>query len=298
VNALKLGVIGMSEGNGHPYSWSAILNGYDPFEMEHCGFPDIPRYLALQKFPQDLLVGADVTHIWTQDYSRSHHISKASKINCIVRNPEEMIGLVDGVLLARDDAENHLHYAKPFLDAGIPIYIDKPLALSASNAKKLFDLQKYPGQIFTCSALRYAPELQLCSQEHKKIGNIKYIQAISPKDWERYAVHLIEPILMLIPNRGRLVDRRLSRMGNVVTLDLIYQDAIHVQITTLGSCASPIGFRVIGDLGFKDLIFIDPFGAFKTALIEFIASITTRKPRIPQEFVIEVSSIIEAGLKI
>jgi len=55
---------------------------------------------------------------------------------------------------------------------------------------------------------------------------------------------------------------------------------------------------VIGDLGFKDLIFIDPFGAFKTALIEFIASITTRKPRIPQEFVIEVSSIIEAGLKI
>jgi len=24
---LKLGVIGMSEGNGHPYSWSAIING-------------------------------------------------------------------------------------------------------------------------------------------------------------------------------------------------------------------------------------------------------------------------------
>ena len=24
---LKLGIIGLSEGNGHPYSWSAIFNG-------------------------------------------------------------------------------------------------------------------------------------------------------------------------------------------------------------------------------------------------------------------------------
>ena len=31
---LKLGVIGLSEGNGHPYSWSAIFNGYDSVEME------------------------------------------------------------------------------------------------------------------------------------------------------------------------------------------------------------------------------------------------------------------------
>jgi hypothetical protein len=26
---IKLGIIGASKGNGHPYSWSAIFNGYD-----------------------------------------------------------------------------------------------------------------------------------------------------------------------------------------------------------------------------------------------------------------------------
>ena len=31
---LNLGVIGLSEGNGHPYSWSAIFNGYDSVEMD------------------------------------------------------------------------------------------------------------------------------------------------------------------------------------------------------------------------------------------------------------------------
>ena len=33
VNNIRLGVIGMTEGNGHPYSWSAILNGYDRERM-------------------------------------------------------------------------------------------------------------------------------------------------------------------------------------------------------------------------------------------------------------------------
>ena len=43
---LRIGILGMTEGNGHPYSWSAMFNGYDPEEMETCGFPVIPRYLT------------------------------------------------------------------------------------------------------------------------------------------------------------------------------------------------------------------------------------------------------------
>ena len=29
VAAVRVGMIGMSEGNGHPFSFSAIINGYD-----------------------------------------------------------------------------------------------------------------------------------------------------------------------------------------------------------------------------------------------------------------------------
>ena len=47
--AIKIGILGFTEGNGHPYSWSAMFNGYDPAEMETCGFPVIPRYLEKQE---------------------------------------------------------------------------------------------------------------------------------------------------------------------------------------------------------------------------------------------------------
>ena len=34
VKQIKLGLIGLSEGNGHPYSFSAIINGYDKQAMQ------------------------------------------------------------------------------------------------------------------------------------------------------------------------------------------------------------------------------------------------------------------------
>ena len=30
---IRLGILGMTEGNAHPFSWSAIINGYDKEEM-------------------------------------------------------------------------------------------------------------------------------------------------------------------------------------------------------------------------------------------------------------------------
>ena len=125
---IRLAMLGMVDGNGHPYSWSAIINGrYDARTMADCGFPVIPQYLAKQDPATMRLEGVLVTHIWTQDRKISEHVAAASLINNIVEDPRQMIGKVDAVILARDDGENHLHMAKPFMEAGVPMLIDKPL---------------------------------------------------------------------------------------------------------------------------------------------------------------------------
>lgn len=42
---LKLGIIGLSEGNGHPYSWSAIINGHsDQRAIEETDYALIAAY--------------------------------------------------------------------------------------------------------------------------------------------------------------------------------------------------------------------------------------------------------------
>lgn len=294
---IKLGVIGMSEGNGHPYSWSAIFNGFDKNYMQNCPFPVIPEYLSAQKFPEDFLVNiANVTHIYTQEKVISEHIAKSSKIINIVKQPEEMIGQIDALLLARDDAENHQRFAKIFLEAGIPVYIDKPLAHSRKQAEILFSQQKYDEQIFTCSALRYADEFHLSLEEKSKLGRIISIQAYSPKSWRKYAIHIIEPVLQLL-NFPKIEDFKLNKVANYHRLSFVANKETIVSINNLQFAKFPLNIEVIGENKAINLIFKDSFNAFKTALHEFIVQVKTKENKIPRTETLQVIKVIEEGLK-
>lgn len=292
---LRLGLIGMSPGNGHPYSWSAICNGYDKHFMENCGFPVISRYLEKQAYPDSFIRNAKVTHVWTQDKELSVHIAEASKISCVVANYEDLIGSVDAVLLARDDAQNHLRFARPFLQAGVPIYIDKPLALSVERANELLGLQAYSGQIFSCSALSYAEELMPNPSVLASVGEIKSIVGFTPKDWDRYAVHVIEPLLRFLPDNDQVVGVSRWEAGGRTTLHALFSSGIDAQITAFGDLTVPIMLRIIGTAGYVDLLFNDTFRCFKNALQDFIASVRERKSRISPSKMIQVVSLIEMG---
>ncbi len=60
---IRLGMLGMVDGNGHPYSWSAIFNGYDPGEMAKCPYTGIPAYLNKEPMETMQILGARVPHV-------------------------------------------------------------------------------------------------------------------------------------------------------------------------------------------------------------------------------------------
>ncbi len=293
---LKLGVIGLSEGNGHPYSWSAIFNGFDNQHIKACSFPVIPKYLSAQQFPDNFLITeAEVTHIYTQDLTTSEAIARFAKIEHIVVSPEEMLGQVDAVLLARDDTENHPKYATAFLQAGIPIYIDKPLAHTVQNANELINSQKFDNQIYTCSALRYAKEFCLSSEQKQELGKIITIQAYTPKSWQKYAIHIIEPVLCIL-DFPLLSDFKLTKIKRIHRLSFIAKDEILVSISNLQTAKFPIRIEIIGEKSSLCLDFKDSFNAFKSALQVFINQVRTKQNMIPRAETLQIIHVIEEGL--
>lgn len=294
---LRLGLIGMSNGNGHPYSWSAICNGYNSAVMASCGFPAIPDYLKAQRFPEDFISDVAVTHIWTQDAGRSRHIADAAYVETVVNHFTDMIGQVDGILLARDDAETHYEFAAPFLEAGLPVYIDKPLALSRAEAEALFGCRQYPGQIFSCSALRYAKELELTPEAQKSIGRIRFVQASVPKSWDKYAVHVIEPILNIIGTETKFVGVTARNFHGIESVSAEFENNLFINIIAFGQVPSQITIKLYGDEGNIDLVFYDSFNAFKRALIEFSNSVLKRGVGISDSEMIRVVDFIESGRK-
>ena len=294
---LKLGIIGLSEGNGHPYSWAAIFNGYNPEFMKDCPFPVIPQYLAQQNFPQDSIAGAKVTHIWTQDKKLSEHVAKATNIEYVENNYENMIGKIDAVLLARDDYENHYEMSKPFIKAGLPIYIDKPLTTKTNIAKHIFDLEKYDNQIFTCSAIAYAKEFCLPQETIDNLGKLQYIDACIMKDWKKYGIHIIEPVLKIIGNQGKIQKTDIIQNNTIKKISLAWKSGLITSFTTLGQIPSPIVIRLFGTNGYKNLILEDTFFAFKKALQTFVNIILKKENPPSKDFTMQVVEIIEKGLK-
>lgn len=297
---LKLGVLGLSEGNGHPYSWSAIFNGYDPEAMELCGFPAIPRYLEQHRWPESRIDDAEVAVVWTQDKELSVRVAQAAKIPRVVSKPEDMIGTVDAILLARDDAENHLELAAPFIKAGLPIYIDKPVALSVAALSKLYEIQQYPGQIFTCTALRYSEELRLSEEDRRSIGEIRQIFAFTPKSWNRYAVHIIEPVLNMLSESDQpetFSSARQDEPGQDTSGSLLvrWRSGVRTAFFATGDGVTPISVRVVGTKGFKDLIFTDSFSAFRATLNVFIGGIRDGNVASPRAFNELVVELLEKG---
>lgn len=294
---IRLGVIGLSEGNGHPYSWSAIFNGYNASVMENCGYPVIPRYLEQQVWPESQINNAKVVAIWTQDIELSQHIATASHIEHVMVDYTDMIGQVDAILLARDDAQNHIYYAEPFLRAGLPIYIDKPIALSEKELERIYALEQYPGQIFTCSALRFSQQLILTEADRQQLGPIKQITAFTPKSWSKYAVHIIEPVLNMLSEEDTPTEivspLSIDDSGSLIVR---WQSGIQTNFFALGEGLAPLSIRVSGTNSFKDLNFTDSFSAFKAALQAFINGIEQTKIASKKSFNKQVVKLLESGL--
>lgn len=201
----KIGIIGISEGNGHPYSFSSIINGYNPEVLKKSGWDGIYKYMTAKDETEVGFEHIEITHIWTQSREESDQIAKVANIPHIVNNMEDMITEVDAVIIARDDYENHFKYAYPFLEKGLKVLIDKPLTL---DREEYIYFKKYilSGQLMSLSGMRYATELDTLRTEIKELGKVKYIHTVGISQWERYAIHLIDAVLPMFEGEIQSVE--------------------------------------------------------------------------------------------
>ena len=52
----------------------------------------------------------------------------------VMENYYSLVGKLDGVMITARHGDNHYKYAKPYMADGIPMFIDKPITCSESEA--------------------------------------------------------------------------------------------------------------------------------------------------------------------
>lgn len=270
----------MSPGNAHPYSWSAIVNGhFDGDEINRVGYPAVAAYLAANRDTLGL-PNARVTHVWAQEVAIAESIARATRIEHVVEKLEDMIGQVDAVILARDDPENHVSMAKPFLDAGIPIFIDKPLAANAQDLAYFTEQVAQGKFLMSCSSMRYANECRIVKQELAALGKIELVTAVGKKDWIKYGVHLLEAIFALLDDPKPLSVRCAGKPGK----DVVYVDVdgdIQIALHLFMDITATFQLSVFGQQGWRLIDVKNSYSMFRDNLIEFVRSVEEGRSRIP-----------------
>jgi len=294
---IRLGMIGMTEGNGHPYSWSAMFNGYDKAKMTaECPFAGIPEYL--NKEPKETLriTGAAVTHIYCDDRKDAEHVAKCSLIANVVDRPEYMIGHVDAVIIGTDIGAQHVERAKPFVEAGLPLFIDKPLCDNLNDLKtfrKWIKVDKHP--ILSSSAMRYQKELLPYRISTRELGELRLITAPMAKKWETYGIHALETIYPIVGPGFVSIQNTGTKDRNIV--HMTHKDGIDIVIGCINGMAYGGAVCLNGTLGNVTVKGGDTFYAFKSQLQAFIDYLRSGKPPFPFEETEELMKLVIGGIE-
>ena len=287
----SIGIIGISEGNGHPFSFSSIINGYSDEGFANSGWPGIHAYVRRRHASEFGMDGWRVTHAWTQDDSITRKLCAASKIPNAVKDSREFLGQVDAVIIARDDFQSHFGLSRPFLEAGIPVLIDKPLSLDATELR-FFEPYLKSGQLMSCSGMRYARELDEPRSDLASYGRLKLIRGAIVLTWENYGVHMLDAIFALTKSHPVAVRMLPAEHASAV---IMMDDGLTIQIDAMGDCARTFHIEIFGSERTGAFDITDNFSMFRRMLWEFLESIGTGKPAIPAERTLEVMKVLMAG---
>lgn len=297
INNIRIGIIGMTEGNGHPYSWSAMFNRYNVEAMTaECPFPVIPVYLNKEDYETMGIPGAKITTICCDSRSDAEHVAKLSLIPEIVDRPEDMIGKVDAVIIATDIGSEHVERAKPFIEAGIPLFIDKPLCDNREDLAFFKDRISRGAKIISSSSMRYCKEFTpYLNGNFREIGNLRFVTMTMPKKWETYGIHALEAIYAI--TGGGYTSIRNSGSGKRNIVHLKHKNGFDVVIANIYDLGGSIGLNLCGDKGVIQINIADSYTAFRTQLVKFVEYLRTGIEPVPFADTEELMKLVIGGIE-
>lgn len=136
--------------------------------------------------------GMVMTHAWTIKPDMAERLQSSFQGLKIVQHPADMIGHVDGVYI--DDISAISLYpllAKPFLEAGIPTFVNRPFATSLAKGQAMVDVAaKHGTALLTASTWEYTESVGDLRAKAANMTDIKgYVAHNSMSDYYSHGLH-------------------------------------------------------------------------------------------------------------
>jgi predicted dehydrogenase len=193
----------------------------------------------------------------------------------IVESIEALIAKVDVVLLESVDGRPHLAQVTPVLKAGKPVFVDKPLAASLEDARRILQIAKETGTpLFSASSARFHSDIARL-RDNPGVGKVTKVQAsytLNPlpfhPDLFFYGIHGVEALYAVMGTGCASVSRRTEGTTDITTGK--WKDGrVGVYNGLVKSADRPPMIRIWGDKGTTESSGPEGYDGLVTAIAEF-----------------------------
>jgi predicted dehydrogenase len=216
----------------------------------------------------------------------------------IVDSIPQLCTMVDAVMIESVDGRPHLAQAKPVIEAGLPFFIDKPMAGSLADAIEIARLaRKANVPWFSSSSLRFAGDIRKAI-DPDVVGKIVACDAYSPCSLEPhhpdlfwYGIHGVE-ILYAAMGPGCVSVSRVSTPDMDVVVGQ-WKDGRVGTFRGMRTGKGGYGCTVFGEKA----VVTGEGQDYRGLVSEIVKFFKTRKPPVPPEETLELLAFMEAADK-
>lgn len=174
--------------------------------------------------------GMSVEYVWGETEAFAKDAMERGSIPNMVKDPKEMLGKIDALIVDHRHARYHLKAATPFVKAGIPTFIDKPFCYRVEEGADFLAMARELGTPVTSySSIAHSYATMDMKEQVAAMGEINQIIRSGPVDLNSqyggvffYGVHIVQPLLYMFDHKVRKV--RINRNGKNSSASLLFDN--------------------------------------------------------------------------
>lgn len=220
----------------------------------------------------------------------------------LVDDPQAMIGRINGVLILSLCGSAHLERVRPFLEAGVPAYVDKPFACSVDDAMEMQRLSReYGTLLYHSSALAFSEEVQTLQSRISHYGTLHGAVTYGPAKRAEgnpglfhYGIHTVALLFALLGTGCESVATDYTPEAEVVTAR--WQDGRLATVRGVRTGSSSYGCLAFNNYGVIHLPVSTRY-AYRNLCRSIVESFTTGEPAVPHERNLEEVQFVVASMR-
>lgn len=176
--------------------------------------------------------GMEVKYVWGETDAFAKAAMEKGAIPNQVKDSKEMLGKIDGLIVDHRHGKFHLEPAIPFVEAGVPTFIDKPFCYRAAEGKAFLALaRKHGTPVTSFSSIAHSYETLDIKEQLATMGTINQVIRSGRVDLNSeyggvffYGAHTVQPLLYLFGDNVEKV--RIIKNGENSGASLVFENGM------------------------------------------------------------------------